>query len=63
MCRATCTGREQRRDQKLSDISLEEAQAVVDACLAESRNINTAMNIAVVDAGERNRPPAVLQKA
>jgi uncharacterized protein GlcG (DUF336 family) len=35
----------------MSDISLEQAQAVVDACLAESRNIGTAMNIAVVDAG------------
>ncbi|MDR6506707.1 heme-binding protein [Arthrobacter oryzae] len=35
----------------MSDISLEQAQAIVEACLAEARNINTAMNIAVVDAG------------
>ena len=33
------------------DISLEQAQAVVDAAVRKSRDINTKMNIAVVDAG------------
>ncbi|ASN53633.1 heme-binding protein [Sinomonas sp. R1AF57] len=35
----------------MNDISLEQAQAVVEASLAKSREIGTAMNIAVVDAG------------
>lgn len=35
----------------MNDISLEQAQDVVEASLAKSREIGTAMNIAVVDAG------------
>lgn len=35
----------------MNDISLEQAQAVVEASLAKSREVGTAMNIAVVDAG------------
>lgn len=35
----------------MSDISLEQAQAVVDVCLSKSLELGTAMNIAVVDAG------------
>ncbi|WP_458106609.1 heme-binding protein [Arthrobacter sp. R3-55] len=35
----------------MSDISLEQAQAVVSAALAKSAEIGTSMNVAVVDAG------------
>lgn len=35
----------------MCDISLQQAQAAVDAALAKSRALNVKMNIAVVDAG------------
>lgn len=35
----------------MSDITLEQAQSVVAAALAESKAIGTPMNVAVVDAG------------
>ena len=35
----------------MSDITLEQARAAVNACLEESKKIGVKMNIAVVDAG------------
>lgn len=35
----------------MSNITLEQARKVVDACLAKSEELNVKMNIAVVDAG------------
>jgi uncharacterized protein GlcG (DUF336 family) len=35
----------------MSDISLQQAQAVVEACVRKASELNTKMDIAVVDAG------------